>query len=133
MATIASDPRYQRRLQEARARAQYGNPPRTRGITAEFTARNQATTLNFQRLGLQDMRNREVLRQMQNVENQTRRRIRDIEKAKSTFRTGNVMGLGTSLYATYEGKRRQKLINQQAQEQRAFNLGIVDALNRRTI
>jgi hypothetical protein len=157
MSLIASDPRYQRALQQARARAHHGNAPRSEQISAEYANRQTRTNLAFQQLGLRKMTHRrvlrgneiaaeearfnrsmaqqranEALRQLQRQETATHRRIDDLREDRRTFRASNIMGLGTSMYAQHEANRRANLLNQQAEEQRTFNRGILSALNRRT-
>lgn len=133
MALIASDPRYQRRLQMARARALYGNRPRTEGITAQFAARNIRKDLAFQRLGLQKLQHQEQIRQIERAKTFTLKDIRNIAKAKSTAKTGALMGLGTAVVAGIEGRRRKKKIEAQVAKQDVFNQGILSALDEQQV
>lgn len=148
---ILNDPRYQRALQMARARAQFGNRPRTAGITAAYAARNQQKSLAFQRLGLRRLQQKaalrkmdfairydkmagdEGLRQMDRAKAAELRGIRAIKSARSTAKTATRMGLGVSIIAGVEGRSRKRKIEAQAAEQTEFNRGILSALKRRRI
>ena len=141
---ILDDPRYQRALQMARARAQFGNRPRTAGITAAYAARNQQKDLAFQRLGLRRFQQKAALRMAKMVGDEglrqmdrrvafEKRGIRAIKSARSTVKTATMMGLGTSIIAGMEGRSRKKKIEAQAAEQTEFNRGILSALKDRRI
>jgi len=141
---IGSDPRYQRALQMARARAQFGNRPRTAGITAAYAARNQQKNLAFQRLGLRRLQQKAALRMAKMVGDEglrqmdrriafEKRGIRAIKSARSTAKTATMMGLGVGVIAGIEGRRRKRKIEQQAAEQTTFNRGILSALKSRRI
>ena len=148
---IGNDPRYQRALQMARARAQFGNRPRTAGITSAYAARNQQKDLAFQRLGLRRFQQKaalrkadfalryekmvgdEGLRQMDRRVAFEKRGIRAIKSARSTAKTATMMGLGVSVMAGMEGRSRKKKLEAQAAEQTEFNRGILSALRSRRI
>ena len=127
---LATNPQYQRAVQRARARAPYGNRPDLDALSAAFAAKRQQHLLEFSRLGIRGMMMKEHLRQQDRAISEEHVKRRDIQRATSQRGTALALGLGTSIFAAAEGRRRKRILEGQAEQQKAVNEGIISAIGR---
>lgn len=136
MVSFTSDPRYQRALQKASAKGfATGNKAKTQALDSAMAAQQIRTELAFKNIGLQGMlHTRGLMMQDENLRLQKRAinkqiaRQRDIEKAGSKLRLGTALGIGTTLWAGFEGRRRKRQIQEDAARQENQFNQIIEAL-----